>query len=296
MAGAIEATVRTGTGRGGNAVTRRSGRMLAVAAAAGGGWLVASVPSAAQSADTASPQSSAPAIERRRLISDLARVSDFVPHFDDAAFYGLLDLAAAPMNRPDAMAAAAATPVTWEDLTERPAQFRGRLVRIRGIVESSRRFELTQPAIVGESEPRGLLQTEISTPGAAKIFTIISTQSGPPIAVRSNAEVSGWFLKVRRFRTTGGGDSYGPVIITSGISPLASPGERQPDDALRRALFVGMGMLAIGWLLIRRLTRRAARSAASPAALRTTAAERADFAWLMEPADPRGGAKGDDPP
>lgn len=272
----------------------RPGLMVGMAVAAGCGWLVDLAPSAAESVGASSRSSTAPAIDRGPLIHDLALVSDFVPHFDDAAFYGLLDLAADSTNRPDAALAITPTPVTWDDLTERPAQFRGRLVRFRGIVESSRRFELARTTPGGDPDLRTLLQTEISTPGAAKIFTVISAQPGPPAAVRISVEVSGWFLKVRRFKTAGGGDSYGPVIVASTVLPLALPGKSSTDNQTRRALFLGTGLLAIGWLMVRRLTRRAVRPHTSPAPPRTIEAERADFAWLTEHTDPTSRAKGDD--
>jgi len=246
--------------------------------------------------------------DRADLAQLLADVRDLTPNFDEPAFYALLDLAAAE-SVASSQSAAARSPspeIPWTFLTERPTQYRGRRITIEGVVESSIACDIT-PGNTGPSDhSHRVIQTELSVYREARLITLVTVGDSDPAPIHDCVRATGWFLKVRQFRTASGGWSYAPLIVAprwERISCVEFAGPKKargPSGGRVGNITIAISVLLVAWWVLRRWSassRPAASAGPSSPASRSQgqpppAATDEDFDWLLNPA-PRNDADSD---
>ncbi|MEE8170005.1 MAG: hypothetical protein V3T70_05605 [Phycisphaerae bacterium] len=216
----------------------------------------------------------------------LADVEDFTPNFDDAAFYWLIERIRDFDDETHFRVAADEPPVAWSFLTQRPGEFRGQLVRVEGIVESSVGYRIER---AGWEDAGAVHQTTLSVDGTPRFFTIISVADDQPAPLRARVRTKGYFLKVHGFMSENGGTGYAPLIVAHHLELLAEPPGRsttQPGSRLLGGpyapIWFGTAVLAIVWLLLRRSIRTRPTHRARPDRRRDATASADDFDWLSQ--------------
>jgi len=220
--------------------------------------------------------------EGLRLLQD---VRDNVFSFDDPAFYWFCQYV---RRRPEtANTAADESPLPWRFLFERPTDYRGRLILVEGILQSRQTYEVTNRPGVGT-----LHQCELSDPTTRAICTVVSTDDPGEIPIRSLVRASGYFIKVRAYKTTTGEPGAGPLLVAKTLVPFQGPppgdlGSRPLTGPLSSRKFSWIvwatAALAVVWLVLRRRCRPASSrdtALTNPSVGRQTSDSKADFDWL----------------
>lgn len=224
------------------------------------------------------------------LQQPLAKIEDFTYHFDQPGFYATVE----HMKSADDDPATAIDINDWRTLVERPNDFRGRLVRIRGTVGRNKApYKL-------ESRPElGLLtQLELSQPTHGVSATVISTEDVGDIALGADAEFVGRFVMVRNFHTDNGRVGQAVLIVSPGPLSLSEP---MPTNAaaelpaLGKWLFLSaVAALVIVWILVKRANRMGSRTIFEQRAETDTVANLEDY--LAENVDRADDASDSDEP
>lgn len=229
--------------------------------------------------------------EGRRLLGD---VRDHEFGFDDEAFYWFCEKARTDANASRYEAAEDEAPVVWRHLLERPADFRGRVVLVRGRLMRHERY-----TVAGREHLGTLHQCELVDPDTRAICTVVLTEDPGEIRHRSMVACKGFFIKVRSFATDSGDTGTGPLVVGRRLKVVALPpaGAEVGTFGAMGAKWVVGATVALGllWVFLR---RHAAGRPVSDELPRGQAAStppsQADFDWIdtinePEPHERRGG-------
>lgn len=150
----------------------------------------------------------------------LADIEDGEFSFDDEGFYWFCGFL---REHPDALARTdcqGEDVVPWQYLMERPSDYRGRAVCIEG------RFLREQPPYDVDTRPGvgRLRQVDMGVAGSNAIATLVLVDPPPKTPKRSLIRAHGFFIKVRSFRTEGGGEGAGPLFVARSFEILESAG------------------------------------------------------------------------
>ncbi|MBX3393823.1 MAG: hypothetical protein KF841_00505 [Phycisphaerae bacterium] len=217
----------------------------------------------------------------RRLLS---AVRDHVFSFDDPAFYWYCRFVRADADLDRYRPRTDETPALWRNLLERPSDYRGDLLFLRGEVLRTHGFDVPNRPGVGR-----LFQVELAEKGSRSVTTVILTDDPGEVPVGSRVSVRGFFIKVRSFQTVGGSNGTGALVISKylNVEDDRSGGEVSgppiSSDDLLRWLAGTTGALFIIWIVLRRFTRSADSGETGLARNRTSEAAEDDFAWLEDP-------------
>lgn len=210
--------------------------------------LIATVPALSQGFATEQPLAgtSLPA----PIAEKLAETKDFAFDFDQPGFYALVEW----VQGNDENSADAIEIEDWRTLVERPNDFRGRLVRIRG------RVGRNKPPYRLQARPAlGLLtQLELSQPGHGVSATVICTTDVGDVTLGAEAEFVGRFVMVRNFHTDNGRVGQAVLIVSPAPISLSEemPASAQKLPALGKWLFYSLLTAAvIFWVILRRANR-----------------------------------------
>ncbi len=200
------------------------------------------------------------------LLSALGQVEDFSFAFWTPPVQQLVRYVASRQIWPDA---SAAVPVQrWSDLVERPADFRGRLVAIEGIVGRNRAWKPLDPRL---ADLGPVWQLELWGRREPLACTVLLTSDASDIAIGSTIRVVGYFAMIRQYRTQRGEVRQAAVIVAPAPQQVLTklPPAMRPDGRRTWGVMAALlGGLAIAWLLLRRSTAR------EPTDLRTLTARR----------------------
>ncbi len=194
-------------------------------------------------ADAPATRAAAPPTGLPPAVSDaLARTQDFAFNFDQPGFYALVELVrAAPLS-----AGYAPGPLRvddWSVLLERPADHRGRLVTVTGVVGRNKDpFELASRPDLGL-----LTQVELRGEGQPIACTLIFTQDAASVPVGATIEATGYFLMIRQYHGDSGQIRLAALIVSPGPTLIeraaAKPTRAQGEPTLAwlfGALLVGL--------------------------------------------------------
>lgn len=230
------------------------------------------------------------------LLSLLRQVEDFSLAFWTPPVQQLVRYVASQQSWPEA---SAAVPLRrWSDLVERPADFRGRLVAIEGIVGRNRAWRPLDPQL---ADLGPIWQLELWRRREPLACTVLLTSDASDIAIGSTIRVAGYFAMIRQYRTQRGEIRQAAVIVAPAPQQVLTklPPPTQPDGRRTWAVMAALlGGLAIAWLLLRRSTAR------QPTDLRTLTARRPaplnlsrELAeWAAEPEPPASGGERSEAP
>jgi hypothetical protein len=123
-----------------------------------------------------------------RGVELLARVEDDTPHFDDAAFYWLLRRCRRGAATRDLTLRDRDVVTAWIDLTQRPSEFRGRVVIIEGVVAGSRAYVLNG---ADYADIGAVMQTEIVDPATMAHYTVVHVGNGMSVEERRGRHADG---------------------------------------------------------------------------------------------------------
>lgn len=193
----------------------------------------------------------------------LAEIEDFRVDFHHPAFYALRDhVASSPA--PDCGLATAVE--NWGEFLESPTAFRGRWVRVSGVVGRNKAWRLAEA-----SQPADpIWQLELARAGQSLAITAVLTQPGDDLPLGSEVELCGWFVMIRQYSTERGGVGRAALLVAPGptaVRSLVSPRIR-PRSAQMQALGFGLalcGGLILAWVLVRGWVRRSGPGAMFPA-------------------------------
>lgn len=206
--------------------------------------------------------------------------------FDDEAFFWLCAQVRTNSARRELLAASSESPTPVRQMMERPADFRGLPVVVEGILRSREEYEIR-----GRPELGRMTQLELSVPGSRAIMTVVCTERAGGVSAGMAVRATGYFLKLRQFRTTDGQVGAGVVLVTNGMVRATRPemsGATESQGAWSRVrdewVFAGITALLVVWLLIRRRMRGIPASR-STSAMRSAspgpaATGDSDFAWM----------------
>ena len=249
----------------------------------------------AQQPSSAAAESSAGAVDLAEGFRLLQVVRDNVFSFDDPAFYWFCRYV---RERPETLDVATnGAPLSWRFLAERPGDYRGRAILVEGVLQSRQSYEVANRPGVGL-----LHQCELSDPTTRGICTVVVIDDPAAVPMRSLVRASGYFIKVRSYKTTTRDSGAGPLLVAKAISPAPSESQGQSSSSpLSRTLSSGRcswvawgtALLAVVWLaLLRRSRQLRGRDTASKVQSAADGATESngDFDWLSpSDQDRRGG-------
>lgn len=216
----------------------------------------------------------------RRLLS---AVRDHVFSFDDPAFYWYCRFVRADTDLDRYRPGTDEKPTAWRSLLERPSDYRGELVFLRGEVMRTHGFDVPNRPGVGR-----LFQVELAESGSRSVTTVILTEDPGEVPIGSRASVRGFFIKVRSFQTVGGSSGTGALIVSKqlkvesnrSISDTFQP-PISPDDLLKW-LAGTTGALFVVWIVLRRFTRPTDTGMTGLTKTQSAEANEDDFIWLAD--------------
>ncbi len=212
----------------------------------------------------------------------LDAVKDHVFSFDDPAFYWFCRYVAAGKADEALDHEKSDEPLPWKMLLERPADYRGKPVRIEGYVQTIQAFDVSNREGIGR-----LYQCELAESGTRALCAVICTEEPANLPLRSRVRAQGYFIKVRAYQTNDGETGEGPLIVAKRISlcfPSTSsiPGGG-PGNSVERWMIPSVALLAVVWLVLRRIARKPmGASTILPADRRSAKATNDDFDWLTD--------------
>lgn len=172
----------------------------------------------------------------------LRGVADFTYDFAQPGYYALLEFAkrTGGVGGPQQLALAVDD---WRVLLERPADFRGQLLELEGIV--GRNKDPYTHAARPELGP--VWQVELRQPGQPLACTVIFTNDVTDLPLGARVRLRGWFVKINRFPASGGKEGLSALIISPGplmVSTEQAAGQREVVDWrwLLAAVIVGLAV------------------------------------------------------
>lgn len=213
-------------------------------------------------------------------LAQIAAIRDYTLDFDHPGFYAVVEHVRRHGVRgatPDVQPLA-----DWRELAERPRAFRGQPVTITARVGHNRAWALPSRPRLGT-----LHQLELFDPRQPIAITAILTGAAEDIPIASEITLTGYFVMMRSYLTTGGQTRQAALLVADGPATLlrAAPPANTPLLGRGDALTGVITAVAAGLLIALLLLRRAARGRTATrlaAALRT----REDDTWIEEAADP----------
>lgn len=230
-------------------------------------------------------QSSQPATSNSgSLIPGLELVEDFRFDFDQPGFYETV----ARVRADGVPGMRAVELAVWRDLLERPRDFRGRVVMVRGVVGANRAWTLQQRAEFG-----ALHQLELFREGEPLAVTVICTADAADVPIGAEIELDGIFVMIRNYHSSTNQVRPAALIVTTGpkqISTAAPVPRRGGTNALTWLLATAGGALAAVWMLYR-ANSRATRTRLDTLRARRSAEQSVadDFRVWAESDEPRNG-------
>lgn len=183
------------------------------------------------------------------LVTQLDQIEDFAPRFDEPGYYALL---AYVKNTPPPPAAEGLEIEDWGRLLEHPRDLRGAWVTITGTIGRNK-----APYVHTRHRQLGRVwQVELYRRDAPLACTVVFTEDVGDLPLGAEIRLSGYFLKIRSFKTLKGQERLSAVLIAAGPSEVVRTVRRVEEEATWRWLFIaGMLGLVFAWFLLRRATR-----------------------------------------
>ncbi|MDX2197335.1 MAG: hypothetical protein SF069_00010 [Phycisphaerae bacterium] len=201
--------------------------------------------------------SSAPASDDSPLVAQ-----DFAFNFDQPAFYELVRR----MRANDQLAGSRTEPrevVDWREFLERPSDFRGAAVRIRGVLVRNK-----DPFALRANPELGLLtQLELTSPQPGLAATVICTDDVGDLAIGDTLEFVARFVMIRSYYADSGRVAHAPLFIAA--APLAAEraAPRSSSSSASRHLpwILASFVLALAafWVILRRAAKAPIRNSES---------------------------------
>ncbi|MBL8879177.1 MAG: hypothetical protein JNG88_08665 [Phycisphaerales bacterium] len=182
-------------------------------------------------------------------LAALAQIEDFRFDFDQPGFYDTV----AFVQRNSGVRDGAIELAGWRDLLERPRDFRGQRVIIRGVVGTNRAWMLQQRPELGT-----LHQIELYREGEPLAVTLICTGAVADVPLGAEIEATGVFVMIRNYHSGTNQIRPAALIVSPGptlISTAAAPPRREGAGALTWLLATAGGALAAVWMLYRANSR-----------------------------------------
>lgn len=230
-------------------------------------------------------------VEGRRL---LATIEDYTFPFDHEGFYWFCGaLRSYPALLPAVDCGESTTP--WQYLLERPSDYRGREVCIEGVL-----LQVKDAFRVADRPELGTLyQIEMGQPGSNAVATIVLLEPPPTALRKTRIRLPAFFIKARRFRTAGGGDGAGPLLVGRSFLVLDSQASLSPQtrngipDMSASTLLMWLAgstlMMAFAFAWLRRWLGKGANAAVVDPTVRESAdgitGTAEDFDWLDKDRD-----------
>lgn len=204
----------------------------------------------------AAPAAAPPAGFPPAVSESLARTQDFAFNFDQPGFYALVEhVRAAPLS-----ADPGPGPLRiddWSVLLERPADHRGRLVTVTGVVGRNK-----DPFALASRPDLGLLtQVELRSEGQPIACTLIFTQDAASVPVGATIEATGYFLMIRQYYGDSGQARPAALIVSPGPTLIERAAARPTSKQSEQTLAWFFGALLVGLLLAVVVLRRGTRAA-----------------------------------
>lgn len=188
--------------------------------------------------------------------SALDSIEDFSFGFSQPGFYAVVEHLKAGSDL--AGLAREPTPIDdWRALLERPAEFRGRLVTVEGVVGRNTQWRFERE----EHRHLGLVwQLELSRAGQPIAVTLILTEDASDIPLGATIRVTGYFIMVRQYysqtnrvRQAALVAGHGPTLITQSTTRRRTRGG---SAKLIGVIAASTAAALIVWLVLRRSVAR----------------------------------------
>jgi len=185
----------------------------------------------------------------------LSSTQDLAFNYDQPGFYALARWVQRMPHSPG-FAQMPVEVTNWQDLLERPADFRGRVVTIAGVVGRNKAPYMLRSA----PDISPLSQLELEQPDQPLACTVILTQPATDIPLGTTVRITGYFLMVRQYYDEARRVRQAALVIAPGPTELSRtqvPVTRDEGRLLDwRWLLgaVGLGLL-VTFLLLRRNAR-----------------------------------------
>ncbi|MCK4343298.1 MAG: hypothetical protein KAY37_16410 [Phycisphaerae bacterium] len=159
----------------------------------------------------------------------LEKTEDCVFNVDQPGFYAVLEA----VKRSPRSPGFSQTPILvddWRDLLERPADFRGRVVTIEGIVGRNKSpYKLLQRPELG-----WFWQLELRRDDQPLACSVVLTEDAADIPLNASVKVSGYFVMIRQY--------YGPSNRVQQAALVVAPGPTLISRAAPRSAGTGGGL------------------------------------------------------
>lgn len=178
------------------------------------------------SRESTSPPASGPAPDAWIVAVDLDEIKDFSFSYAQPGFYALLrrvkrgglDPASPPVEG-----------VRWTDLLERPADFRGALLRVSGVVAGNRRWKHNS----AEYEDIGYVsEVHLTQADQPLICKLILTGDASDVPLGAMIDVDGYFVTIQHYYSESKRQCQAAVFVGVGpttISTAGAAGQRAVD-------------------------------------------------------------------
>jgi len=185
------------------------------------------------------------------VVAALEDVEDFSLSFSNPGFYAVLDYVHVMSGTPGLNHDAVVLD-DWTALLERPADFRGLVVCIEGIVGRNKTWRLLQPRYrhVGQ-----VWQLELRRSGQPTTATVILTENADDIPVGAEIRVTGYFVMIRQYYGKNNRLHQAALIVGHGpsvVTRLAPDQPRKPAAGfITGGAVAATAALLVVWLLLR---------------------------------------------
>ncbi|MGD8452186.1 MAG: hypothetical protein PVJ57_10240 [Phycisphaerae bacterium] len=215
----------------------------------------AGTPPPAAFAQTSQPATStAPTTELPPAVATLLdSVQDYTYDFNNPAYYAILEF----VKRSPRSPGFAIEPIViddWQQLVERPADFRGKAVTIEGTLGRNK-----DSYVHGARPDLGTVwQLELRRPDEPVACTVICTNDVSDLPLEADVRFTGYFVQMRRYPTRSGRPGLAALIVAPGptevsrSAPITSSANNVDWRWLVAAVVAG---LIITVLLLRRAAR-----------------------------------------
>lgn len=184
----------------------------------------------------------------------LAGIEDFRFDFDQPGFYRAVE----HIRAGDVATNGNAIELReWRDLLERPRDFRGRVVRIHGVVGANRAWTLQSRAELGT-----LHQLELYRDSEPLALTLICTESVDDVPIGAEIEAAGVFVMIRNYHSSTNQVRPAALLVATGPKRIttAAPQRDERKGGTTSWLFAGAGGALVAVWLIHRANARASRT------------------------------------
>lgn len=199
----------------------------------------------------------------------LRGAQDFALHFDQPAFYGLLEFTWTTTTAHDGVETAGADAALvvddWRVFLERPASLRGQRISLAGIVGRNSRWR--PGGAVGDwAMPDEVTQLELHRDGQPLAITVIVPgQAHAELPLGAAVQVTGRFVLVRQYYSASKRlqqaallTAHASQVVTLRDAPPPRAGNAQRTSDPRWVLAAVVGGLAIALVALRRVAARPA--------------------------------------